>query len=133
MSWTYVPRLAAINHRLLQIWGGAIPTAIGEGQVFIVPYASGSVSVTFTFTRAKFRLETPGTTIDTEVEISTSPGGGIPSWTIISTLTLPIADYEVEDTAVSAYTIDSGDLLRIEWMSIDPAAESPLIHLEGEA
>lgn len=129
MTWTLAQQQ---KRRLMQVWGGEIPASTGPGQVFVVPYASGDVSVAFALTRAVFRLETPGTTGDTELTVQRSPGGGAPTWSTIATLTLALGEYEVTDTGISDFTATSGQLLRINWVTLDAVAASPLIQVEGE-
>lgn len=96
-----------------------------------MPYVDG-VSKTFALNRATFRVETPpiAGSASYSVAIEKSPGGATFTPTNITTLTIAAAGNEDSDTT-SLGTVDSGQLLRVNWTALGVGAETFEIQLEG--
>lgn len=117
----------------MAIWNGTFtPRSVGPaGGVWRVPYVDG-VSKTFDLDRATFRVETApiADSASYSVKIQKSNGGGAFSATDIVTLTIAAAAFENAVTTALG-TIDSGQLLRVNWTALGVGAETFEIQLEG--
>jgi hypothetical protein len=103
--------------RILACWAGALPTSVGNGLVWRVPYDSDGGSFTFALARAFARIEATHTA-GVAFVLEKSPGGDVPfSASAITTVTISAGDYEAEDTSVSD-SVDSGDLLRLRFGAV---------------
>src|SRR5262245_30493501 len=118
---------------LVAVWGGSLPEAVATGLVWRVPYAGDGSSLSFSLDRAYARLETP-VAGDVEFTLEHSAGGEAAfSASTIVVLTVPASEYEEEDAAFTPVTVDSGDLLRINYTAVGGTA---IFHVEltgGEA
>lgn len=121
--------VAEIVTVMVATWEGGLPEAVGEGQVWRVPYLAGAAT-SFDLERAFARIEETGAG-DTEVVIESSPPGGAFTPTEVATLTIAASGYE-DETVAALGTVDSGDLLRINWSELgaDPAVIYT-VELEG--
>lgn len=114
-----IPGLAAGGGtaKLLATWAGALPTALGNGLVWRVPFNSDGTTFTFTLTRAFARVES-ALTASISFRLEKSGGGDVPfSPTTITTITIPAGDYETENTGLTT-TVTSGDLLRLVYTAV---------------
>lgn len=103
--------------KILFCWSGSLPTVIGNGIVWRVPFNSDGSSFTFTLSRAFARIEDTYTS-GTSFRLEKSAGGNVAfSGSTITTLTVAAGAYEVEVTGLSTSVV-SGDLVRIVFTSV---------------
>lgn len=116
----------------IALWFGAsFPLGVGpSGGVWRVPYLEGA-SVTVTFTRAFFRVETPGSSGTYTAVIEKSNGGGAFTATAVATMNLVAADREDEDVT-GLGTATSGQLLRVNFTALGIGASTYTVQLEGD-
>ncbi len=114
------------------LWWGAVPplvTTIGPG-VWSVPFIAGG-SVTYTISRAYFRLETASTLGTYSVKFQKS-AAGVFTPTDIVTVSLAAGANDVTVTGgFGVATVSSGDLLRIDWTGIGANALDYTLQLEA--
>jgi hypothetical protein len=116
--------------KLLVCWGGALPTVAGTGLVWRIPYDSDGSTLTFTLARAFARVEAPYTTAVT-FTLEHSSGGDIAfSASTITTVTIPVGDYETDVTGLST-TVSSGDLVRLVYTAVGSVSTNFQVELLG--
>lgn len=109
-------------------WFGALPVAAGPTQVFRVPYLNG-VLRTFNLQRLTLRVETTGTTA-TSITCQKSPSGGAFNPTSIGSASVGSGVHEDSETT-SLGTVQSGDLVRVNFTAIGAGAASYTVEMEG--
>lgn len=110
--------------QLLAAWAGTMPAAIGAGMVWKVPKISGAAA-TFLLGYAIARVELLPVGSNAQFVLEKSAGGGVFSGapTIVSTLTLTTAVYEIDDAGV-AVSVTTGDLLRLRFAALGGLANA---------
>jgi hypothetical protein len=116
---------------MVAIWDGLLPPVVAgpAGGVWQVPYLNG-VGVTFDLTRAYFRFESPSTAGSYEVEIQWSPAGSTFVAHAICDLTVAAGANETS-TVTALGSVTSGELLRVDWLTIGANAATFTVQLEG--
>jgi hypothetical protein len=107
---------------------GALPASPGATQALFVPYVDG-VSHTFDLQRIYARVETPGAS-GTVLSIQKSPSGGPFVGTDIGDATIPGGANDVTVTS-SLGTVDSGDLVRVNFSALGAGAASFYVEFEA--
>lgn len=123
-----IPGIGDTTKQVLAVWGGALPIATGNGQVWTVPNDTNGDPHTFTLARAYARIEDLGAE-DIVFRIEKSPGGGVFTATTVTTLTIAAGDYDVTDTTFSV-SITSGNLVRIVFVDVGDLAGETIYHVE---
>lgn len=98
------------------------PIAGGTYPV-VVPRGNGDADITIDLERFALRLETPASSGDTVAILQKATGGGAPTWTDVATCTITAGNYEATEQTIGAYTITSGDLLRLYFTSVGTGAD----------
>lgn len=109
---------ARVRYTLTAVWAGPLPTTAAPGIELVIPKIHGS-AITWTVARMTSRVSIlHGDTVVFKTQ--KSAGGGVFSATDIQTTTHTTSDYEKAATASG--TLDSGQLLRINFLTI-PAGD----------
>lgn len=96
-----------------------------------MPHRAGQV-VTWTLNRATFRLEdAPEVLRAYQVQLERSPSGGAFVATVLATLSLDAGVNEVTATSFNLATVQSGQLMRINWVQLGTGVADWSVQLEG--
>jgi hypothetical protein len=109
-------------------WFGALPAAVGATQTLRVPYINGSLR-TFTLQRLTLRVETTGSSA-TSITLQKSSAGSTFIPTSIGTASVGSGVNEDSETT-SLGTVQSGDIVRVNFTAIGVGAASYLVQMEA--
>ena len=112
-----------VTNELEVCWGGMLPTVLGNGTVWPVPFEDDGTSKTYSMSYLKARIESLSTG-SVSFRLEQSLGGQVAFVPVVTqAISIVAGTYEKVLQApgdFTAFSVDSGDLLRVVYTAVGP-------------